>query len=171
MLIIDKCSVNWFSSSQISMTIDIACHWLHLHTSLLQVRKSRIWKLNLELSINLSIFRVQPVTSLLILLATTGCASTILIGTNTFDSFLPTAANYQTERCSSPCAPAMSSSTPGMWIITSQCIFNLTRYILSLYLAHFTSGPLYLFYIMAVITFPVAVAKSGIALLQVDSFL
>ena len=74
-----------------------------------------------ELSINLSIFRVQPVTSLSIPLATTGCASTILIGINTFDSILPTSANYLIERCSSPCAPAMSSSTPGMWIITSQC--------------------------------------------------
>ena len=39
----------------------------------------------------------------------------------------------------------------------------------SLYLAHFTTGPLYLFYILAVVTFPVAVAKSGIALLQVKS--
>ena len=77
-----------------------------------------------ELSINLSIFRVQPVTSLSIPLATTGCASTILIGINTFDSILPTSANYLIERCSSPCAPAMSSSTPGMWIITSQCNFD-----------------------------------------------
>ena len=42
----NKCSVIWFSSSQLSMTIDIACHWLHLHTSLLQVI-SEIWKLNL----------------------------------------------------------------------------------------------------------------------------
>ena len=39
--------------------------------------------------------------------------------------------------------------------------------IASLYLAHFTTGPLYMFYILAVVTFPVAVAKSGIALLQV----
>ena len=39
----------------------------------------------------------------------------------------------------------------------------------SLYLAHFTTGPLYLFYILAVVTFPVAVAKSGIALLQVKT--
>ena len=44
--------------------------------------------------------------------------------------------------------------------------FNL-MIIVSLYLAHFTTGPLYMFYILAVVTFPVAVAKSGIALLQV----
>ena len=42
---------------------------------------------------------------------------------------------------------------------------------LSLYLAHFTTGPLYLFYILALVTFPVAVAKSGIALLQVIQML
>jgi hypothetical protein len=36
-----------------------------------------------------------------------------------------------------------------------------------LYLLNFTWGPLYLFAPLAVLTFPVAVAKSGIALLQV----
>ena len=36
-----------------------------------------------------------------------------------------------------------------------------------LYLLNFTWGPLYLFVPLAVLTFPVAVAKSGIALLQV----
>ena len=36
----------------------------------------------------------------------------------------------------------------------------------SLYLLHFTWGPLYLFPVVAVVTFPVALAKSGIALLQ-----
>jgi hypothetical protein len=37
-----------------------------------------------------------------------------------------------------------------------------------LYLLNFTTGPFYLFVPMAVITFPVAVAKTGIALLQVS---
>ena len=36
----------------------------------------------------------------------------------------------------------------------------------SLYLLHFTWGPLYMFPVIAMLTFPVAVAKSGIALLQ-----
>ena len=38
-----------------------------------------------------------------------------------------------------------------------------------LYLSYFTSGPFYLFYFLATICFPVAVAKSGIACLQVIS--
>ena len=38
-----------------------------------------------------------------------------------------------------------------------------------LYLCHFTSGPFYMFTILAVICFPVAVLKSGIALLQVET--
>ena len=37
-----------------------------------------------------------------------------------------------------------------------------------LYLSYFTTGPLYMFYILAVICFPVAVLKSGIACLQVS---
>ena len=36
-----------------------------------------------------------------------------------------------------------------------------------LYLSYFTSGPLYMFVILAVICFPVAVLKSAIACLQV----
>jgi hypothetical protein len=39
-----------------------------------------------------------------------------------------------------------------------------------LYLLNFTTGPFYLFVPLAVITFPVAVAKTGIALLQVSIF-
>ena len=35
-----------------------------------------------------------------------------------------------------------------------------------LYLCHFTSGPFYLFSIVAVVCFPVAILKSAIALLQ-----
>ena len=38
-----------------------------------------------------------------------------------------------------------------------------------LYLCHFTSGPFYMFTILAVICFPVALLKSGIALLQVET--
>ena len=37
-----------------------------------------------------------------------------------------------------------------------------------LYLSNFTTGPLYMFYILAVICFPVAVLKTGIACLQVS---
>ena len=37
-----------------------------------------------------------------------------------------------------------------------------------LYLSYFTSGPLYMFVILAVICFPVAVLKSAIACLQVN---
>ena len=37
-----------------------------------------------------------------------------------------------------------------------------------LYLSYFTTGPLYMFYILAVICFPVAVLKTGIACLQVS---
>ena len=93
----------------------------HLPSSGAEIYDNRDLKIEpskTELSYNLATFRVQPVTSLSIPLATTGCASTILIGTNKFDSFLPTSAYYLTERCFSPCAPAMSSSTPGMSIIT-----------------------------------------------------
>ena len=36
-----------------------------------------------------------------------------------------------------------------------------------LYLSYFTSGPLYMFVILAVVCFPVAVLKSAIACLQV----
>lgn len=39
-----------------------------------------------------------------------------------------------------------------------------------LYLSYFTSGPLYMFVILAVICFPVAVLKSAIACLQVIFF-
>ena len=77
--------------------------------------------------------------------------------------------NFLTGKCFSPCALAMSSSMQGAF---SQFIFQANfpinlMIISSLYLAHFTTGPLYMFYILAVVTFPVAVAKSGIALLQV----
>merc|ERR1712013_203696 len=91
-------------------TIDIACHWLHLHTSLLQGATSHKF--------------VDPTGNYWMRL-------------------------YYTDRK----------------VLFSMCAGNELFYA-SLYLAHFTSGPLYLFYIMAVITFPVAVAKSGIALLQ-----
>ena len=41
----------------------------------------------------------------------------------------------------------------------------------TLYLLHFTWGPLYFFPLLAIVTAPVAVAKSGIALLQVGYYL
>ena len=62
----------------------------------------------------------------------------------------------------------------GNELFYARCLFSIftfqainLMFMASLYLAHFTTGPLYMFYILAVVTFPVAVAKSGIALLQV----
>ena len=69
----------WF---QLSMTIDIACHWLHLHTSLLQVYNSfhefipKSWQILSKHTLN----REPPATSLSTLLATTGCVSTTPTG-------------------------------------------------------------------------------------------
>lgn len=95
---------------QLSMTIDISCHWLHLHTSLLQGSTSHKF--------------VDPTGNYWMRL-------------------------YYTDRK----------------VLFSMCAGNELFYA-SLYLAHFTTGPLYIFYILAVVTFPVALAKSGIALLQ-----
>ena len=47
------------------------------------------------------------------------------------------------------------------------CLGNELFYAM-LYLSYFTTGPLYMFYILAVICFPVAVLKTGIACLQVS---
>lgn len=95
---------------QISMTIDISCHWLHLHTSLLEGKTSHKF--------------MDP----------------------TGNWFMH---KYYTDRN----------------VLFCMCAGNELFYA-SLYLLHFTWGPLYLFPVVAVITFPVAVAKSGIALLQ-----
>ncbi len=51
-------------------------------------------------------------------------------------------------------------------VLFGMCAGNEIFYA-SLYLLHFTEGPLYIFYFTAVVCFPVAVAKSAIALLQV----
>jgi len=95
---------------QLSMTIDISCHWLHLHTSLLQGATSHKF--------------VDP--------------------TGNYWMHL-----YYTDRR----------------VLFGMCAGNELFYCM-LYLSHFTTGPLYIFYLLAVLTFPVAVAKSGIALLQ-----
>jgi len=95
---------------QLSMTIDISCHWLHLHTSLLEGKGSHKF--------------VDP----------TG---------NWFMKM------YYTDRR----------------VLFAMCAGNELFYA-SLYLLHFTWGPLYLFAPLAVLTFPVAVAKSAIAVLQ-----
>jgi hypothetical protein len=39
-----------------------------------------------------------------------------------------------------------------------------------LYLVNFTTGPFYVFVLLAILSFPVAVAKTGIALLQVSAY-
>jgi hypothetical protein len=49
-----------------------------------------------------------------------------------------------------------------------QCLVGNELFYAMLYLLNFTTGPFYLFVPLAVITFPVAVAKTGIALLQVS---
>jgi len=94
---------------QLSMTIDIACHWIHLHTSLLEGNSHKF---------------VDP----------TG---------NWFMRM------YYTDRR----------------VLFAMCAGNELFYG-CLYLIHFTTGPLYVFPLLAVVTAPVAVAKSGIALLQ-----
>merc|ERR1719315_314006 len=95
---------------QLSMTIDISCHWLHLHTSLLQGSTSHKF--------------VDPTGNYWMRL-------------------------YYTDRK----------------VLFGMCAGNELFYAM-LYLSYFTTGPFYIFYFLAIITFPVAVAKSGIALLQ-----
>jgi len=95
---------------QLSMTIDISCHWLHIHTSLLQGSTSHKF--------------VDPTGNYWMRL-------------------------YYTDRK----------------VLFGMCAGNELFYAM-LYLSYFTTGPFYIFYFLAIITFPVAVAKSGIALLQ-----
>jgi len=95
---------------QLSMTIDISCHWLHLHTSLLEGKSSHKF--------------MDP----------------------TGNWFMH---KYYTDRR----------------VLFAMCAGNELFYA-TLYLLHFTWGPLYFFPLLAVVTAPVAVAKSGIALLQ-----
>jgi len=95
---------------QVSMCIDISCHWLHLHTSLLEGRGSHKF--------------VDP----------TGHWAMKL---------------YYTDRK----------------VLFFMCAGNEIFYAM-LYLLYFTTGPFYMVPLLAVITLPVAVAKSGIACLQ-----
>jgi len=95
---------------QLSMIIDISCHWLHVHTSLLQGSTSHKF--------------VDPTGNYWMKL-------------------------YYTDRK----------------VLFGMCAGNELFYAM-LYLSYFTSGPFYLFTILAVVCFPIAVLKSGIALLQ-----
>jgi CDP-diacylglycerol--inositol 3-phosphatidyltransferase len=95
---------------QLSMTIDIACHWIHLHTSLMDGKTSHKF--------------VDP----------TG---------NWFMKM------YYTDRR----------------VLFCMCAGNELFYAM-LYLLNFTTGPFYMFVPLAILTFPVALAKTGIALLQ-----
>ena len=62
--------------------------------------------------------------------------------------------------------PIMRIYYPSRPVLFFMCAGNEVFYA-SLYLLHFTEGPLYVFYVTAVLCFPVAVAKLGISLLQV----
>ena len=118
---------------QLSMVIDISCHWLHIHTALLQGATSHKF--------------VDP----------TGNYWMRLYYTDRRVLFAMCAGNGRTA--ASYCAVALQ-----------RCLFEGNElFYAMLYLCHFTSGPLHLFLILAVLCFPVAVTKSGIALLQVSS--
>ncbi|XP_059489110.1 CDP-diacylglycerol--inositol 3-phosphatidyltransferase [Neocloeon triangulifer] len=99
---------------QLSMTIDIACHWIHLHTSLMQGKTSH--------------------------------------------KFVDMAGN-----------PIMRIYYTSRTVLFCMCAGNELFYA-SLYLLHFTSGPIVgeigLFKLLCYVTFPVAVVKALIALLQ-----
>ncbi|TRY69475.1 hypothetical protein TCAL_03257 [Tigriopus californicus] len=100
----------WTFFFQLSMIIDVSCHWIHLHASLLQGATSH--------------------------------------------KFVSADGN--------PIMHIYYTSRP---VLFGMCAGNEIFYA-SLYLLHFTNGPFYLFYITAVACFPIAVAKSGIAMLQ-----
>ena len=101
----------WLFFFQLSMTIDISCHWIHLHTSLLEGKTSH--------------------------------------------KFMGEGSN--------PIIRLYYTSRP---VLFGMCAGNEIFYA-SLYLLHFTYGPLYMFYITAILCFPVAMAKSAIAIFQV----
>lgn len=101
---------NWLFFFQLSMTIDMSCHWIHLHTSLLEGKTSH--------------------------------------------KFMDEGSN--------PLIRLYYTSRP---VLFGMCAGNEIFYA-SLYLLHFTYGPFYIFYITAVLCFPVAIAKLGIALFQ-----
>jgi len=100
----------WMFFFQMSMTIDIACHWIHLHTSLLQGSKSH--------------------------------------------KFVDGSGN-----------PVMRLYYTSKPVLFCMCAGNELFYA-SLYLLHFTQGPYYIFSMIAVFTFPIAIGKLAIALVQ-----
>jgi len=100
----------WMFLFQLSMVIDISCHWIHLHASLMQGRTSH--------------------------------------------KFVDASGN-----------PIMKLYYTNRQVLFAMCAGNEIFYA-SLYLLHFTEGPFYVFYALAVLSLPVAVAKSAIALLQ-----
>jgi len=101
---------NWLFFFQLSMTIDMSCHWIHLHTSLLEGKTSH--------------------------------------------KFMGEGSN--------PIIRLYYTSRP---VLFGMCAGNEIFYA-SLYLLHFTYGPFYIFYITAVLCFPVAIGKLAIALFQ-----
>lgn len=117
---------------QLSMTIDISCHWLHVHTALLQGSTSHKF--------------VDP----------TGNYWMKLYYTDRRVLFAMCAGNYYTKH-----------EGRRACVFMFFCPGNELFYAM-LYLSNFTTGPLYMFYILAVICFPVAVLKTGIACLQVS---
>ena len=81
----------WMFFFQLSMTIDISCHWIHLHTSLLQVDIYIIWiYINKTASLVRSMifiiicFRDRPVISLLMHPEILSCGCIIPLGQSCF---------------------------------------------------------------------------------------
>jgi len=101
---------SWTFFFQLSMVIDISCHWIHLHTSLMQGRTSH--------------------------------------------KFVDAGGN--------PIMHLYYTSRP---VLFGMCAGNELFYA-SLYLLNFTTGPFYIFNIVAFLCFPVAMAKLAIAVLQ-----
>ena len=122
---------SWTFFFQLSMVIDISCHWIHLHTSLMQVRAAsmscEVWK--------------KP-------------AYLLNFQGRTSHKFVDAGGN--------PIMHLYYTSRP---VLFAMCAGNELFYA-SLYLLHFTSGPLYIFNVVAVLCFPVAMAKLAIAVLQ-----
>ena len=100
----------WIFCFQMSMVIDMACHWVHLHVS--------------------------------------------LVKGSTSHKFIDASGN-----------PIMRLYYTSKIVLGAMCAGNEMFYC-SLYLLNFTQGPFYIFSILAVITFPIAVGKLLIALLQ-----
>merc|ERR1712029_170042 len=100
----------WVYFFQMSMTIDIACHWIHLHMSLLKGSQSH--------------------------------------------KFVDGSDN-----------PIMRFYYTNKPFLFTMCAGNELFYT-SLYLLHFTQGPFYIFSMMAMVTFPIAIGKLAIALVQ-----